>query len=75
MGELPRLILNDPTDPLGRKVVRCELVDQPLIAIDFPKRYAGDGATQFTDPIGVRYLDKESCVYLVAWLTEVMDQL
>ena len=40
--------------------------------LDLPKRYAGHetGETRFTQPMGVRYLGKQECLYLLAWLTE-----
>lgn len=75
MDEPQRLICNDPTDVLGRKVTRFELVDQPLIAIDLAKRYAGDGETRFTEPTTVRYLDKQDCLYLIAWLNDAVEYL
>ena len=70
------LILSDPTDALGRKVVRCELnADRDLVIFDLPKRYAGHehGETRFTEPVSVRYLDKEAVVWLQAWLSDVAE--
>ena len=73
-----RLILSDPTDALNRKVVRLELgSEDEVVMLDLPKRYAGHetGETRFTEPMAVRYLDKEACLYLIAWLSEAAEKL
>lgn len=78
MSDPTRLVLSDPTDALGRKVVRLELsLDKDLVFLDLPRRYAGHatGNTKFTEPNGIRALGKEEVLYLIAWLTEAAEIL
>ena len=67
------LIVGDIYDPMSRKVARFEMeLDNQSVMLDLPKRYAGHatGQTRFTEPHSVRYLDKESVLFLIGWLTE-----
>lgn len=71
-----RFIGNDAYDVTKRKVVRIELgVDKDTLLIDLPKRFAGDGATRFTEPVSERRLDKDEAILLLAWLTEVIEEM